>query len=436
MPTLWLSARPQGQGSGSQSTTPGTSAPAAIPSTLLSVRPPFLPTFESSNIAEWILSLPWTAAIGATGNSSIANSGTAALSNANDLIIGANIVGAKNIVAGSPFTSRVLTGTNSNIVEDRIVNVGGAYNAWSPMVSAAPWVMQMVAFKAGTSTSGTAPTVGGVSPSSGTAAGGTAVTITGSNFAAGATVSFGGLPATSVAVVTSTSITAITPAHAAGAVTVTVTNTNGQSGSLAGAYAFTSIGGGTISFVQVNAATPQTASASVSVTYPSAQTAGDLNIVAVGWNDTTSTVSGVTDSRGNTYTLAIGPTTGTGLRQSIYYAKNIAAGSNTVTVAFNKAAAFVDVRVLEYSGLDTVNPLDKTAGAAGSGTNASSGAATTTSANELIFGAGMTVARFTGAGTGFTSRIITTPDTDIAEDQTVAATGSYSASAPTAPAIG
>ncbi len=117
-----------------------------------------------------------------------------------------------------------------------------------------------------------------------------------------------------------------------------------------------------------------------------------------------STVSSVTDSRGNTYALAIGPTSGTGLRQSIYYAKNIAAGSNTVTVAFSKAAAFVDVRVLEYSGLDTLNPLDKTAGAAGSGTTASSGAATTTSANELIFGAGMTVARFTGAGTGFTSR--------------------------------
>ena len=126
--------------------------------------------------------------------------------------------------------------------------------------------------------------------------------------------------------------------------------------------------------------------------------------MAVGWNDTTSTVSRVTDSRGNTYTLAIGPTTGTGLRQSIYYARNIAAGSNTVTVTFNPAAAFVDVRVLEYSGLDTANPLDKTAGAVGSGTTASSGAATTTSANELIFGAGMTAARFTAAGTGFVSR--------------------------------
>ena len=373
---------------------------------------------------------PLDAAVGATGNSSTASSGSAVLSNANDVIIGANIVGAKNIVAGSPFTAEVLTGTTSNIVEDRLVNVGGSYNAWTPLVSPAEWVMQMVAFKAGTSVTGTAPTVGGVSPSSGTVAGGTAVTITGSNFVAGATVSFGGVPATNVSVVTSTSITATTPAHAAGAVTVTVTNTNGQSGSLAGAYAFTSNGGGTISFVQVNAVTPQTASASVSVIYPAAQIAGDLNIVAVGWNDTTSTVSSVTDSRGNSYALAIGPTSGTGLRQSIYYAKNIAAGSNTVTVSFSQAAAFVDVRVLEYSGLDTLNPLDKTAGAAGSGTTASSGAATTTSANELIFGAGMTIFRYTGAGTGFAPRIITTPDADIAEDQTVSATGSYSATAP------
>jgi len=80
-----------------------------------------------------------------TGN---ATGGTAALSNPNDLIIGANIVGAKNIVAGSPFTARVLTGTNSNMVEDRLVNVGGSYSAWTPLLSAAPWVMQMVAFKA------------------------------------------------------------------------------------------------------------------------------------------------------------------------------------------------------------------------------------------------------------------------------------------------
>ena len=96
-----------------------------------------------------------------------------------------------------------------------------------------------------------------------------------------------------------------------------------------------------------------------------AQTAGNLNVVAVGWNDTTSTVNSVTDTAATPTPRPERPTTGTGLRQAIYYAKNIAAGSNTVTVTFNQAAAFVDVRVLEYSGLDTASPLDVTAGAVG-----------------------------------------------------------------------
>jgi len=276
-----------------------------------------------------------------------------------------------------------------------------------------------------------APTVSTISPTSGTTAGGTPVTITGTGFLAGATVSLGGTAATGISVVNSTSITATTPAHAAGAVNVVVTNTDTQSGTLTNGYTYTtSGGGGTIAFVQVNAATPQSNTASVAVAYPLAQTLGNLNVVAVGWNDTTSTVSSVTDSRGNTYTLAIGPTSGTGLRQSIYYAKNIASGANTVTATFNQAAAFVDIRVLEYSGLDQTNPLDVTAGASGSGTSPNSGSATTTTASELIFGAGMTTTHFTGAGTGFTSRIITVPDQDIAEDNTVSSTGSYNAAAP------
>ena len=154
-------------------------------------------------------------------------------------------------------------------------------------------------------------------------------------------------------------------------------------------------------------------------------------MVEVGWNDTTSSVSSVTDSNGNSYALAVGPTRGTGLSQSIYYAKNIVGGSNTVTVTFSKAAAIVDLRALEYSGLDTGNPLDATAGASGTGTSGNSGAATTSSANELIVGAGMTLGAFTKAGTGFTSSIITSPDADIAEDLITTATGSYSATAPT-----
>jgi hypothetical protein len=57
----------------------------------------------------------------------------------------------------------------------------------------------------------------------GTYQGGTTVTVHGYGFASGATVSFGGDPATHVTVVSSTTITAVTPAHPVGTVDVTVT---------------------------------------------------------------------------------------------------------------------------------------------------------------------------------------------------------------------
>src|SRR5262245_36679897 len=98
-----------------------------------------------------------------------------------------------------------------------------------------------------------------------------------------------------------------------------------------------------ISFVQVSAAVPQSHQTTVSVTYPAAQTAGNLNVVVVGWNDATRVVNSVVDSRGNVYLPAVGPTINTAgaLSQTIYYAKNITAapaGGNTVTVTFNGPA--------------------------------------------------------------------------------------------------
>ena len=105
----------------------------------------------------------------------------------------------------------------------------------------------------------------------------------------------------------------------------------------------------------------------VKVTFTAAQTAGDLNVVVVGWNDSTATVSSVTDRKGNAYTRVVGPTTISGvLSQSIYYAKNIAAaaaGANIVTVTFSTAADYPDIRILEYSGADPSNPVDVTAAA-------------------------------------------------------------------------
>ena len=452
---------------------------------------------------------PLDVSAGASGNGNVADSGFATTTAANELVIGGSMAHSNTtIMAGAPFTPRVITTTDSDVAEDRLVNVAGSYHSWAPLNTSGAWVMQMATFRS--IVSGTAPIVSSVSPNSGLPAGGTAVTITGTNFASGATVRFGSAAATNVVVVNNGTITATTPAGTAGAVTVTVTNPNAQSGSLTNGFTYSSqpgptvssvspnngpVAGGTavtitgtnfaagatvkfgstaatnvvvvsstsitattpagsagavtvtvtvngqsgsltngftytgsiaIAFSQLASATPQTATASVPVTYPAAQTAGDLNVVVVGWNDNTSTVQSVKDSAGNTYTLAVGPTVGTGLEQSIYYAANIVGGSNTVTVTFSQAAAYPDIRILEYRG---VTALDVIAGASGSSTAANSGAATTTVANELIFGAN-TVATGNGTvGSGFTSRIITTPDGDLAEDKIVTTAGSNSATA-------
>jgi hypothetical protein len=82
-----------------------------------------------------------------------------------------------------------------------------------------------------------APTLISVTPNTGFIAGGTVVDLAGLHFRPGATATFGGIAATIVSV-TSTHITATTPAHAAGLVSVTVTNPDSQSSTLAGAFTY------------------------------------------------------------------------------------------------------------------------------------------------------------------------------------------------------
>ena len=192
-----------------------------------------------------------------------------------------------------------------------------------------------------------------------------------------------------------------------------------------------------IAFVQVNSAVPQSPQTAVSVPYGSVQTAGNLNVVVVGWNDAVAHVQSLVDSKGNTYALAVGPTVRSGFgSQAIYYGKNIqaaAAGTNVVTVTFDRAASFVDLRIAEYRGLDTSNPLDVTAAAQGSSTSTNSGSVTTRSANELLIGANLVATHTTGPGASYTQRIITVQDGDILEDRVVTAIGSYNALAPISP---
>ncbi len=114
-----------------------------------------------------------------------------------------------------------------------------------------------------------------------------------------------------------------------------------------------------------------TTTATATVKYGSAQNAGDLNVVVIAWVGSTPTVQSVTDSKGNAYAAASAATIDSGVgAQQIWYAKNIvsaAANSNTVTITFNTAVSDSDIRIVEYSGIDTVNASDGGVGASGTG---------------------------------------------------------------------
>jgi len=198
------------------------------------------------------------------------------------------------------------------------------------------------------------------------------------------------------------------------------------------AFSFLETKAKTPTYVQGNYAVPQTPQSTVTVPYTATQAATDLNVVVVGWNDTTAQVSSVTDTAGNIYQLAVGPTQVSGtLSQSIFYAKNIvAADANAVTVTFSSPANAADVRVLEYSGIDTGTPVDVFGAATGNSATSSSGAVTTTNATDLILGANCVRTSTTGPGSGFAQRLLTKPDGDIAEDALATTAGSISATAP------
>ena len=86
------------------------------------------------------------------------------------------------------------------------------------------------------------PTVTSVVPNTGSSAGGTSVTINGTNFFNPSTVTFGGVAATNVVVVNSTTITAPPPAQAPGTVDVVVTDAGvclGISGTLPNGFTYT-----------------------------------------------------------------------------------------------------------------------------------------------------------------------------------------------------
>jgi hypothetical protein len=187
-------------------------------------------------------------------------------------------------------------------------------------------------------------------------------------------------------------------------------------------------------YIQGSSGAPAATQSSVAVSYSNAQTAGDLNVVVVGWSNPAAAVSSVTDTAGNSYTLAVNTSGAAGV-QSIYYAGNIAAASNNqVTLAFTAAPGTGDIRIAEYSGLNVTTPLDPGAvsGLTGSGSLASAGWVTTTNPNDLLISGDYAASATVGPGSRYTERFLTSPLDNILQDRTVRTTAAYSATAPLA----
>ncbi len=147
-----------------------------------------------------------------------------------------------------------------------------------------------------------------------------------------------------------------------------------------------------ISLVQsasVRAATGGSTTFSVSVTL-SPTVAGNCLFVAMSIFGSSGGTQSVTDSNGNTYTLAVDHNRPPDNAQ-IWFCKNALGGSGSTVVTWASiGAVFQDVSLVagELSGVDTVTALDQTASqATGASTSPSSTAVSTTPAGEFYLSA-------------------------------------------------
>jgi len=189
------------------------------------------------------------------------------------------------------------------------------------------------------------------------------------------------------------------------AFTVQVVDANSQQATAPLSIAIAPAGGpDPIAMVQSNAS-EGSAVPSLSVGFGSNINGGNLIVAVVRMSSASQTVS-ITDTLGNVYTRAVSQVQSSdGHQLHIFYAKNVAGGTNTVTASFSSVNNHPWIAVYEFSGLSRTNPLDQTAHSQGYGSAPNSGpTATTSSANELVMSAIGMPASFTGsvaAGNGY-----------------------------------
>ena len=269
-----------------------------------------------------------------------------------------------------------------------------------------------------------APILTSLTPSSGVA--GTPVTISGSNFGSTrgtSTVTFNGTSASP----TGWSATSIVVPVPTGATTGPVVVTVG--GAASNSLGFTVAAPGAITLTQHGSI--DAGGTSAALAFPSNNAAGNFIAVAVRSFLTNQTFT-VSDSIGNVYHQAFTFNNNSDDTLALYYAQNIAAGPNTVTVAVSTASS-IRFAILEYAGVAMSNALDVTATSTLSNASPTSGTATTTAPGDLLLGVFATQSfRTFTAGTGYTieAAVSAAPSTVLLiEDATQAAAGPVAATA-------
>jgi len=179
-----------------------------------------------------------------------------------------------------------------------------------------------------------------------------------------------------------------------------------------------------IQLIQSNVKGNEATAASISATFTANNTAGDFLLV----QGTVARPSGslaISDTLGNTYIPVAAPATdpNQNVTSYVWYVPICKGGANTVTLTPVVAGA-LEIHVSEWTGLSATYPVDASTSAAGTGANVSSGAVTTTTGGELVYGYGFVYNTAT-AGSGFTPMTLVNGDLD--EYQIQAAAGSIAA---------
>jgi len=287
-----------------------------------------------------------------------------------------------------------------------------------------------------------APKVAAINPASGPPGGGTAITVGGSNFVARATLALGGVPASGVTVVSGTTITAQTGAHAGGAADVVVTNPDTQFATLPKGFTYVAAAVAHSGATDIAQPAGVSATALQSAVIPLTGAGSKLLVVTVAWGGGSTITGGVptfvSGAGGAAFQPVAAATPWNTLKVQTFFANGVPPGSVQVKVKFS-ATLPSDSRLCT-SAYDNAAAGNPTFGAVATpdgktGTALQSAGPINANPQDLVYAVGLAATSaglFPGGltvtpGAGFIAE--PGPGNPLVEDQQITAAGSVSAQA-------